>query len=76
MVYVPGPGSSVVADVRRSSHQSDVRVIRAGAAVGAAGHADGESLICQPQPLQLELELVEKLGQGPLGFGHGQAAGR
>src|SRR5207247_1918839 len=46
------------------------------AAVRAPGHADGERRVREAQPLELALELRDHVGEGPLRFGEGEAAGR
>jgi len=71
----PGAGRAVLVAGGRSSDQADIRVIGPGAAVGTAGHPDGEELGLEAQRLQLDFELVHDRRQGPLGLGHGQAAG-
>ena len=69
-------GRAVVVPGRRAADQADVGVVRPGAAVGAAGHPDGEAVGLEPEGRQSHLELVHDRRQGPLGLGHGQAAGR
>ena len=49
----------------RLAHQADVAVVGPGAAVGAAGHAQREHFLRQPEPGQLDFQLIDHARQAP-----------
>src|SRR5690606_19010397 len=57
---------------RRAAGEADLGQVRAGAAVGAAGHADHDRLLGEPMPLDDGFQLGDQRWQVALALGHGQ----
>ena len=55
---------------------SNIALIRTGAAVGTTGHPDAQPLLIQPQPRKFAFKLIDDSRKRSLGFGKGQAASR
>ena len=62
--------------VRCATHEAEVGVVGAAAAVRAAGHAEEDRLVFEAEFLQDRINLVEDARQRALGFAEAQAAGR